>query len=56
MTPAQSIDARKVARVRNAAAQWLRAAKLGAVQVRFDAISVTFDTPGGRLNHLVGAF
>lgn len=56
MTPAQSIDARKVERVRSAAAQWLRAAELGAVQVRFDVASVTFDVPGGRLNHLIGAF
>lgn len=56
MTPAQSIDPRKVQRIRNAAAQWLREAKLGAVQVRFDVTSVTFDVPGGRLNHLEGAF
>ena len=56
MTPAQSIDPQKVQRIRNAAAQWLREAKLGAVQVRFDVTSVTFDVPGGRLNHLEGAF
>lgn len=56
MTPAQSIDARKVQRVRSAAAQWLRSAELGAVQIRFDVASVTFDVPGGRLNHLEGAF
>ena len=56
MTPAQSIDPRKVQRVRSAAAQWLREAQLGSVQVRFDVASVTFDVPGGRLNHLEGAF
>jgi putative endonuclease len=56
MTPAQSIDARKIQHVRNAAAQWLRSANLGSVQVRFDVASVTFDVPGGRLNHLEGAF
>jgi putative endonuclease len=56
MTPAQSIDLRKVTRVRAAAAQWLRAAKPGAVQVRFDVASVLFDEPEGRLNYLEGAF
>ena len=56
MTPAQSIDGRKVARVRAAAAQWLRAAKLGAVEIRFDVVSVLFDRPEGRLTHLEGAF
>ena len=56
MTPAMSIDDRKVARVRRAAAQWLKQAGLGSVQVRFDAASVLFDVPGGRLNYLPGAF
>jgi putative endonuclease len=56
MTPAQSIDPRKVARVRSAAAQWLRATKHGATQVRFDVASVLFDRPEGRLNYLEGAF
>ena len=56
MTPAQTIDPGKVQRIRSAAAQWLRDAKLGPVQVRFDVASVTFDVPGGRLNHLEGAF
>jgi putative endonuclease len=56
MTPAQSIDGRKVARVRSAAAQWLKQARLGPVQIRFDAASVLFDVPGGRLNYLPGAF
>src|SRR4051794_20855731 len=56
MTPAQSIDPRKVARVRSAAAQWLRATKHSATQVRFDVASVLFDRPEGRLNYLEGAF
>lgn len=56
MTPAQSIDVRKVARVRQAAAQWLRTAGQGAVQIRFDVASVLFDEPSGRLNYLEGAF
>jgi putative endonuclease len=56
MTPAQSIDPRKVARVRQAAAAWLRSAQQGATQVRFDVASVLFDVPEGRLNYLEGAF
>jgi putative endonuclease len=56
MTPAQSIDARKVTRVRRAAAGYLRRHRLGTSELRFDVASVTFDTPGGRLNYLEGAF
>ena len=44
------------ARVRSAAAQGLREAKLGPLQMRFDVASVLFDTPEGRLNYLIGAF
>ncbi len=56
MTPAQSIDAAKVQRIRRAAAQWLRLAALGRTEIRFDAASVVYDTPEGRLNYLEGAF
>jgi len=56
MTPAQTIGPLKVRRVRHAAAQWLRHHQHGPVQVRFDVASVVFDTPGGRLNYLEGAF
>jgi putative endonuclease len=56
MTPAQSVDPHKIARVRAAAAQWLRAARPGAVQIRFDVASVLFEEPSGRLNYLEGAF
>lgn len=55
MTPAQSIDVHKVRRVRQAAAQWLRANNARG-EVRFDVASVLFDTPEGRLNYLEGAF
>ena len=55
-TPPQSIDRRKVARVRAAAAQWLRASDCRGMQVRFDVASVLFDEPDGRLNYLEGAF
>ena len=56
MTPAQSIGRHKVARVRRAAAAWLRRNRPGAVEVRFDVASIVFDQPGGRLNYMVGAF
>ena len=56
MTPAQSIDPKKVERIRRAAAQWLRSSQTGTDQVRFDVASVLFDSPEGRLNYLEGAF
>ena len=56
MTPAQTIGPLKVRRVRHAAAQWLRHHHHSPVQVRFDVASIVFDTPGGRLNYLEGAF
>ena len=56
MTPAQSVDYRKVGHVRDAAWRWLRANKPGTSQLRFDVASVLFDTPEGRLNYLEGAF
>jgi putative endonuclease len=57
MTPAQSITPAKVARVRQAAARWLKQhAAASVTQVRFDVASVLFDRPEGRLNYLEGAF
>lgn len=56
MTPAESIDGRKQERIRRAAAGWLRKMRPGAVDVRFDAASVTFDVPGGRLLYYENAF
>ena len=56
MTPAQSIDRRKVQHLRQAAAQWLRTHELAGLQVRFDVASVLFEAPEGTLNYLEGAF
>jgi putative endonuclease len=56
VAPAASIDGPKIARVRRAAAAWLRAERPGAVDVRFDAASVIFDRPGGRVEYFEGAF
>ena len=58
MSPAQSIDRAKTQRIRDAARAWLK--QQGALHeitdLRFDAASVTFDTPGGRLAYYEGAF
>jgi len=56
MTPAQSVDYRKVAHVRTATLRWLRETRPGTSQLRFDVASVLFDTPAGRLNYMEGAF
>ncbi len=56
MAPAQSIDPGKVARVRRAAAQWLRETKPATSEVRFDAAAVVFDQPEPRLTYYEGAF
>jgi putative endonuclease len=56
VAPAATIDARKIARLRKAAAQWLRSNGPGAVDVRFDAAAVVFDTPEGRIEYYEGAY
>jgi putative endonuclease len=56
VAPAATIDHHKIARVRRAAALWLRTEGPGAVDVRFDAASVVFDTPEGRVEYYEGAF
>ena len=45
--PAETIDRKKLERVRRATAIWLREQKLGRVRARIDAAAVTFDGPGG---------
>ena len=45
--PAETIDRKKLARLRRAAALWLREQKLGSVQPRVDAAAVVFDGPAG---------
>lgn len=56
MTPLDSLDARKVRQVRQAAAGWLSQQQRPYRQVRFDAAGVVFDTPEGRMTYLEGAF
>jgi len=56
ISPADTIDHRKIQRIRQAAAIWLRSAALGRIQVRFDAACLVFDVPGGRLTYYEQAF
>lgn len=60
VAPAATMDPRKIARVRQAAGQWLRTQRqalgLGHVDVRFDVAAVIFDTPGGRVEYYEGAY
>jgi Holliday junction resolvase-like predicted endonuclease len=50
------MDRAKIARVRQAATLWLRAARLGAVDIRFDVASVVFDRPSGRIEYYRSAY
>ena len=45
--PAETINGKKLARVRRATAIWLRAQKLGRVHARIDAAAVVFDGASG---------
>jgi Holliday junction resolvase-like predicted endonuclease len=45
--PAETIPGKKLARVRQATALWLREQRLGPVRTRIDAAAVVFDRPGG---------
>ena len=56
ISPADTITSVKIRRLRQAATLWLRQAKLGSVDVRFDAACVVFDVPQGRLTYYEGAF
>jgi putative endonuclease len=56
VAPAATVDARKIARCRQAAAMWLRANRPGRVDVRFDVAAVVFDVPGARIEYYEGAF
>lgn len=47
-SPAESVDARKQARIRQATAQWLSENHVdGRVRVRFDVAAVVMNGPGG---------
>jgi len=46
--PSETIDRKKLGRVRRATAIWLRRQKLGRVHARIDAAAVVFDGPQGQ--------
>jgi putative endonuclease len=55
--PAEAVDARKVARLRKLAAQWLAQAPVRPREVRFDVVSVLSPRRGApTVDHLKGAF
>jgi putative endonuclease len=56
VAPAATMDARKVARVRAAATQWLRTERPTRRDIRFDVAAVIFDVPGGRIEYYEGAY
>ena len=54
--PAESIDRGKIARIRVAAASWLRAQNLRFAEVRFDAASVVLGAAEPRITYYEDAF
>ena len=56
MHPIESIDRKKIERIRRATAAWLQKERPGTTCVRFDAASVVFDTPEGRMSYFEDAF
>jgi putative endonuclease len=56
-TPAEAVGARKVARLRRLAAEWLAQAQVRPREIRFDVISVVSPPRGApRVEHVRGAF
>jgi putative endonuclease len=56
MTPAQSIDNKKIERLRRAATGWLISTQQNAREIRFDVASVVYDVPQGRVDYFEDAF
>lgn len=53
--PAETVDRRKIARVRQATARWLAEQDLGGVDVRFDVAAVVLEDPP-RIDYYEDAF
>lgn len=45
-SPVETIDQKKIARIRRATSEWLRSHRPGTRELRFDAAAVTFDPDG----------
>jgi len=56
MTPAQSVDAGKIRRIRQAAAVWLKSHGIGTSQTRFDVASVIHGKDGPIMDYFERAF
>ncbi len=56
VSPLETISPTKVARLRAAAATWMRAHGLRGAAARFDAVSVTFDGEEPAVDYLDNAF
>lgn len=56
MTPAQSVDAGKIRRIRQAAAVWLKSNRIGTSQTRFDVASVLHRADGPLMDYFERAF
>ena len=55
--PAESIDGRKIARIRSATLQWIRSSRPRTHGVRFDAAAVVFHSDGRvEIEYYEGAF
>ena len=55
-TPAEAVTARKQARIRSLAAQWLAANRVGARELRFDVAGVEPNGRGWTVSVIEGAF
>lgn len=56
MSPAESLDRRKLERVRRAATLWLARSGLRGVDVRLDVAAVVYDSATPRLEYYEDAF
>lgn len=54
--PAESVGRAKIARIRRAAASWLREQDARFVEIRFDVASVVLEGPAPRLTYYQEAF
>ena len=54
--PSEAVDGRKQERLRRLAARWLRERRPGAVEVRFDVVSVVARGARPELVHIADAF
>lgn len=54
--PAEAVEWRKQQRLRTLAARWMRERRPGAVEIRFDVISIVMRDGRAEITHLPGAF